>query len=242
MINTGGLLEFLLKLHYLSGGGIYMTNFYIPKSVAEAREIQDSLRLKLKITNDFGKLNTIAGVDVGYDKALSLAHASVVLMSYPELQVISQVQAFVPANFPYVPGYLSFREIPAILAALAKLPYMPSLFMADGQGIAHPRRMGIAAHLGLFLDVPSLGVAKSCLVGQYAMPGPEKSEASMLVDKGECIGVVLRSKERCKPLFISPGHKVDIETSVAITTNCLTRYRLPEPTRLADKFSKVKKA
>src|SRR4029077_6357512 len=133
--------------------------------------IQDALRSRLKIYDDFGTLELIAGVDVGYDIARNLAHASIVTMRPGELKPLEQAQAFMPADFPYIPGLLSFREIPAILAALAQLKTMPGLLMVDGQGIAHYRRMGIAAHLGVILDMPSIGVAKSRLTGTFTMPG-----------------------------------------------------------------------
>jgi len=202
--------------------------------------MQEALRTKLRLVNGFDALRSIAGVDVGYDVPRGLAHASVVIVSFPELSVLEQLQVFAPVNFPYIPGLLSFREIPAILAALAKLCAWPDLWMVDGQGIAHPRRMGIAAHLGVLLDMPSIGVAKSRLTGQFTAPGQQKGDISPLMAGKEHIGTVLRSKEKTNPLFISPGHKVDIETAVDITRKCLTRYRLPEPTRLADKYSKVK--
>lgn len=212
--------------------------FIIPASVAEGRAIQDSLRLGLKLYNDFKKRDTIAGVDVGYDIRRGLAHASIVVMKPGQPDILHQLQVFLPVSFPYIPGLLSFREIPVILAALAKLPAMPDMLMVDGHGIAHPRRMGIAAHLGVILDMPSIGVAKSCLTGRFDMPGPKKGDMRPLMAGGERIGMVVRSREKVKPLFISPGHRVDVETAVEITLQCLTRYRLPEPTRIADKLSK----
>lgn len=159
-------------------------------------------------------------------------------MRLDDLKPIEQVQAFAPATFPYVPGFLSFREIPAILAASAKLKTWPDLWMVDGQGIAHPRRMGIAAHLGVLLNMTSIGVGKSRLTGSFIMPGPNKGDTSPLMAGAEQIGTVLRSREKTNPLFISPGHRVSMETGLNITLQCLTRYRLPEPTRMADKLSK----
>ncbi len=198
------------------------------------------MRASLRLEDDFGALAVIAGVDVGYDVARNLAHASIVTMSPERLEPIEEVQAFSPAGFPYIPGLLSFREIPAILVALAKLKTVPDLLMVDGQGIAHPRRMGIAAHLGVLLDMPSIGVAKSRLTGKFETPGERKGDQSPLMAGKEQIGVVLRSREKVNPLFISPGHRVSMATAVAITMQCLTRYRLPEPTRIADKLSKCK--
>jgi len=200
--------------------------------------MQEALRPKLRIYNDFTSLNLIAGVDVGYDIVRNLAHASIVTMKRGELKPLEQVQAFAPADFPYIPGLLAFREIPAILAALAMLKSTPDIFMVDGHGIAHPKRMGIAAHLGVLLDMPSIGVAKSRLTGRFDMPGEQKGDSSPLIAGKEQIGIVLRSRDKVSPLFISPGHRVDMQTACALATECLTRYRLPEPTRMADKLSK----
>ena len=154
--------------------------------------MQDELRLQLRVEDDFKALNLLAGIDVGYDIARNLAHASIVIMTPETLKPLEQVQAFAPADFPYIPGLLAFREIPAILVALAKLTLIPDLLMIDGQGIAHPRRMGIAAHLGVILNMPSIGVGKSRLTGKFEMPGPHKGDRSPLMAGKECIGTVLR--------------------------------------------------
>ena len=214
--------------------------FKLPASETEARATQEALREKLRLIKPSQAPKTIAGVDVGYDVARGLAHASVVTIDYQTLQLQEQVQAFLPVDFPYIPGLLSFREIPAILEALQKLKALPDVLMVDGQGIAHPRRMGIAAHLGVHLDWPTLGVAKSRLTGKFTMPGLQKGEYSLLLSGKEQIGVVLRSRDNVNPLFVSPGHRMDMETAIEYTLHCLTRYKLPEPTRLADKFSKCK--
>lgn len=219
-----------------------LPEFVVPSSEAAARAAQSALRSQLRIEDDFEPLTLIAGVDVGYDVARNLAHAAIVTMTLDDLKPITQVQAFAPAEFPYIPGLLSFREIPAILAALARLPSMPSLLMVDGMGIAHPRRMGIAAHLGVLLDVPTIGVGKSRLTGRFAPVGLAKGSQSPLMDRNERIGTVLRSRDGVNPLFISPGHRVSLETSVTLVMQCLTRYRLPEPTRQADKLSKCRQA
>jgi deoxyribonuclease V len=216
------------------------TAFAIPESAAHARAVQDELRHKVRRVNDFPALRRIAGVDVGYDNALGLAQASVVVVSLDTMQPLEQVQAFMPAEFPYITGLLSFRELPVLIAALARLKTMPDLLMVDGQGIAHPRRLGIASHLGVWLDMPTIGVAKSRLVGKFETPALAKGSQTPLLDKGEHIGAVLRSRDNVAPLFISPGHRVDIPTAVELTRRCLTRFRLPEPTRLADKYSKCK--
>lgn len=217
------------------------SEFKTPENAVQAKERQMELRKHLNIKDEFGKINTIAGVDVGYDNSRGLAHASIAVMQFDGLKILEQVQEFTPVDFPYIPGLLAFREIPALLAALNKLSKMPDLIMVDGQGIAHPRRMGIAAHLGVLLDWPAIGVAKSRLVGSYDEPGPEKNATSPLLHNGELIGTVLRSKEKTKPLFVSPGHRVSMESALKITQECIIKYRLPEPTRMADKYSKVKK-
>lgn len=218
-----------------------LPEFLTPQSPEHAREIQSELRQKIRVVDDFGTLKLIAGVDVGYDMENNLAHASIVTMTLEDLKPLDHAQAFVAADFPYIPGLLAFREIPAILAALAGLKSAPDLLMVDGQGIAHPRRMGIAAHLGVLLDHPAIGVAKSLLTGTYQEPGPMKGDQTQLMAGKEKIGVVLRSRDNVNPLFISPGHRVAMETAVSLTLRCLTKYRLPEPTRMADKFSKVPK-
>lgn len=210
-----------------------------PKDAAEAIAIQQSLRARVRIEDDFPEIHLIAGIDVGHSRAGN-SRATIALMRPQELKPLEIVTHDMPTEFPYIPGLLSFREIPVILKALKKLSRTPDIFMVDGQGIAHPRRLGIAAHLGVITDMPAIGVAKSRLTGTYAEPGLAKGSTSELAHKGEKIGTVLRSKERSNPLFISPGHRVSHETALELTIACLTRYRLPEPTRIADKYSKQK--
>ena len=200
--------------------------------------IQRELRGQVARTNSvrLEQVRTIAGVDGSYGER---ARAAVVVLSFPDLQMLDQAIAHGAAVFPYVPGLLSFREVPILLAALAKVRVQPDLIIVDGQGYAHPRRLGLASHLGLWLDVPTVGCAKSRLVGRYEEPGSAPGDRSPLVDRGETIGVVLRSKTRTNPLFISAGSKIDLATSVQVVERCLHGYRLPEPTRLADKLSKA---
>jgi len=213
-----------------------------PKTLSDATQMQNELRHAVRLENEFAPIKTIAGIDVSYDLKTNLTRAFVVLLEYQTLQLKTSVTAQLPTSFPYVPGFLSFREIPAILEALKQLPEQPQMLMVDGQGIAHPRRLGIAAHLGAVLDFPAIGVAKSKLTGYYQNPSPHKGDATLLLDykTREQIGTVLRSKDNTNPLFISPGHRIDQPTAVEITMHCLTKYRLPEPTRLADKLSKEK--
>jgi len=210
--------------------------------IAAAIAEQNALRHKVRITDDFGAIKTIAGIDVGYDLERELAKAVVVLLDYQTLVLRTSVIAYAPTDFPYISGLLAFREIPAILKALGCLHEKPDMLMVDGQGIAHPRRMGIAAHLGAITDLPAIGVAKSRLTGKYGELATAAGAQRPLIDKGKTIGMVLRSKPKCNPLYISPGHRVSRESALAITLHSLRGYRLPEPTRIADQISKWKLA
>jgi deoxyribonuclease V len=174
-----------------------------PESATEAFLIQQELRQKVHIKNNPARFRTIAGIDVSHDLKDN-SHCAIVLMDLDSLSPMESIRISMPTKFPYIPGLLSFREIPVILKALSKLKILPDLLMVDGQGIAHPRRLGIAAHLGAILDMPAIGVAKSRLTGKYDDPAPEKGSVSPLMAGKEHIGTVLRSKQKCKPLFISP--------------------------------------
>jgi deoxyribonuclease V len=210
-------------------------------STSEAIAIQRQLRDQVLTTNGITltTLRTVAGVDASYQEKTGEAKAAVVVLAFPGLEVIEQAIITRPITFPYVPGLLSFREVPAVLDALGSLRARPDLLMCDGQGYAHPRRLGLASHLGVYLDMPSVGCAKSRLIGSYDEPGPTQGSLSPLTDHGETIGMVLRSKTGTRPLFISIGHRIDLATSVELVLRCLRGYRLPEPTRLADKLSKT---
>lgn len=212
--------------------------FENPDSVAEARVIQERLRASLILSDRIGPIRRIAGVDVGFHRARNLLRATVVVLDFPELTLRDAAVAESPPGFPYVPGYLSFREVPAILEAFGAVGAKPDLLMVDGHGIAHPRRLGIASHLGLVLGLPSIGVAKSRLCGVHDVPGEAAGDTAELNDGGEIIGTVYRSRVRANPLFISPGHRLGLETAQRLVARCLRGYRLPEPTRLADQMSK----
>jgi deoxyribonuclease V len=206
-------------------------------SPKEAIEIQQALQQRLVLRDDFGEIKTVAGVDVGFEEDNTVTRAAVAVLDFQTLEVVETAIARRPTTFPYIPGLLSFREIPAVLEAMLKLHHVPDLLLCDGQGIAHPRRFGIAAHLGLLLDIPSIGVAKSRLTGTHGELPPEKGGCIPLMDKGEQIGVVLRTRANVKPLYISPGHRVAIKTAHERVMECVTRYRLPETTRLAHKLA-----
>ncbi|HST86923.1 MAG TPA: deoxyribonuclease V [Ktedonobacterales bacterium] len=205
-------------------------------SVEEAVAIQRRLRALVRVEADVAldQVRIVAGVDASYK---DVARAAVVALAFPALEVVETAVAVRAIPFPYVPGLLSFREAPAVLDALAKLRARPDVLIFDGQGLAHPRRLGLASHLGVYLDMPSVGCAKSRLVGRYEEPGPQIGDRAPLVDRGEVVGVALRTKPRTNPLFVSVGHKVDLETAVALVLACLRGYRLPEPTRLADRLA-----
>ncbi len=196
----------------------------------EAFAIQHRLAARVERQPRLGEVRVIAGVDMS---ATGVARAAVVLLSYPELETIEIARAEKPLDFPYVPGLLSFREGPAVTAAFARLSRRPDLVMFDGQGIAHPRRIGIAAHIGVLLDLPSIGVAKSVLVGRSADPGPDPGDWAPMTDKGEVVGAALRTKPRVKPVYISIGNRIDLPSAIQWVLAVCRGYRLPEPTRRA---------
>jgi len=206
----------------------------------EAIALQRELAGRIILEDRLGEVHYVAGVDMAINEENEKAHAAVVLLTYPELEVIERHIYEEPLRMPYVPGLLSFREAPCVLGAFDKLRQRPDLVMVDGQGIAHPRRIGIASHLGLWLELPTIGCAKSILVGRYdkAKLGEEAGSYVPLIDKKDVIGAVVRTRTRVNPMFISPGHMISLETSVKYVLACSKGYRLPEPTRLADKLSK----
>src|SRR5690349_21231783 len=202
----------------------------------EAARFQVELRQRLILTWDKRPVNTIAGVDVSIKT--ETARAAIVVLSYPQLAPVEAVLGDAPLVFPYIPGLLSFREGPAVLLAWSKLQNKPDLLMFDGQGIAHPRGVGIASHMGLWLERPTIGVAKSRLYGRHAEIGPKRGDRADLLDKsGSVIGAVLRTREKTNPLYVSPGHLMDVTHAVEFVLACCTGYRLPEPTRWAHKVA-----
>ncbi len=182
------------------------------------------------------KINLIAGADAAFPSGANLCLAAIVILTYPKLEVIEKVTATVPLDFPYIPGLLSFREAPAILEAYKKLKHKPDIMMLDGQGVAHPRRFGLACHVGVELQLPTIGCAKSRFIGEYVEPDIEKGSTSDLLDGHEVIGQVLRSRHHVKPIFVSAGHLLTLKDATMITKSCCVKYRIPEPTRLADQW------
>jgi deoxyribonuclease V len=224
---------------------------------AEARQIQEELKTHWKGEDSFGLIRTVAGLDASFVLAGSqalkkparrwsrlreanLAIGCAVMYRFPEMEEIERAYAILPLDFPYVPGLLSFREIPVLLAALRKLQTMPGLLFCDAQGYAHPRRMGLASHLGVALDLPTIGCAKSLLIGTHRVLPQKAGSWTPLIDekaRGERIGAVLRTRTGVKPIYVSQGHRVSLETSIRLTLAVADGYRIPRPTRDADHFA-----
>ncbi len=204
-------------------------------SIEQARLLQQRLRNRIILEDQFDikSIIKIAASDVSFTRYGKYLYAAVVILSFPKLEIQEIHRQKYPAIFPYVPGYLSFREVPAILSLFEKIKNAPDVVLCDGHGIAHPRGIGLASHLGLFLDIPTIGCAKSVLVGDYNEPGLKKGSLKPLIYQGKEIGVVLRTREGVKPIFVSPGHKISLEKSVEIVMTCCPLYRIPEPIRIA---------
>lgn len=201
----------------------------------EAVELQKKLRERVRLGPLKKAVETIAGADISFNKFSPVVYAGLVVMRLPSLEVVEEVGVVSETRFPYVPGLLSFREAPSVLEAWSKLKTEPDAVMFDGQGIAHPRRVGIASHVGLILNRPTLGCAKSVLVGKYEEPALERGAWTELVDpkNGETVGAALRTKTRTQPIFVSPGHLIDLESAIRLTLAADGGYRQPEPTRRA---------
>lgn len=211
-------------------------------SPREAIELQKQLAYEVIAEDKIAEpIKTVAGIDLGYDAKNDTSRAVVVVLKFPELELVESSEAILPIQFPYVPGLLSFRETPVAIKALEKLETAPDLILCDGQGIAHPRRFGIACHIGLLADVPTIGVAKSLLVGRFENLDETRGSTAPLIHKNEQIGVALRTKDKVQPLYVSVGHRISLETAVKYVLQCAPKYRLPETTRLADKMASYRK-
>lgn len=206
-------------------------------SPSEAVAVQKALAERVAKKGKLEKPHLVAGLDVAFDKAEGRCIAAVVVWSLMEQGAIETATVRQKVEFPYIPGLLTFRELPALLAALEKLQHEPDFFICDGQGYAHPRRFGLACHLGVVLDRPVIGCAKSILVGEHAEPGPQRGSRAQLMHRSECVGLALRTRSNVKPVYVSVGHRLSLASAVRLVLACTTRYRLPEPTRLADRLA-----
>ncbi|MDJ1179579.1 deoxyribonuclease V [Roseofilum sp. BLCC_M91] len=208
-----------------------------PTSIEEARLIQEQWRDRVITSDCLPEIHWVAGVDLGFEDGGKTTRAAVAVLSFPDLKLVETAIAICPTIFPYVPGFLSFREAPPILKALRQLTTTPDLILCDGQGLAHPRRFGLACHLGTLLNCPTIGVAKSRFIGTHNEPAPKRGSWTPLKDGEEIIGAVLRTRTQVKPLYVSIGHKIGLETAIAYVLDCTPQYRLPETTRLADRLA-----
>jgi len=209
----------------------------------EAVALQRQLASQVKVDVPLTDYELVAGADVSYNRFSTTFYAAVVVLRRSDWSIIETVGAVGENAFPYIPGLLSFREAPVLLQAFAKVKHRPDVVVCDGQGIAHPRRFGIACHLGLWLKLPTIGCGKTKLTGKYEEPGPLPGDTSPLLDRGEVIGEVVRTKARTKPLFVSPGNLIDLASSVRLIVGACKGYRQPEPTRQAHlKVNEVRRA
>ena len=211
-------------------------NIIWPKTIDYAREMQERDKKLVLIEPLHKEPEYVAGVDAAFSE--DRVYAAACLYCYPQLTLLEQAATDKHLVFPYVPGYLLFREGPAIIAALKKLKRKPDVILIDGQGIAHPRGIGSASHLGVLLDIPTIGCAKTKLLGKYRDPGERKGNWTELQFDGRIVGAVLRTRDRVRPLFLSPGHRIDLHDAIRIVLGCIGRYRIPEPLRGADMLSK----
>lgn len=200
-------------------------------SYRAAVEIQERLRDRVLKRWKGPAPRTVAGVDISIKDGR--ASAAVVVLAFPSMEYVTDATATRPADFPYIPGLLAFREVPVALKAFAKLDQRPDLLMVDGHGLAHPRRFGIACFLGVELDLPAIGIGKSLLVGEHRQPGARRSSQTQLRHEGEVIGKALRTRDGVNPVYVSIGHRIDLESAVRFTLRCSKGYRLPEPIRAA---------
>jgi deoxyribonuclease V len=204
-------------------------------SPQDARKLQRRLAPLVIRERGLKTVKTVAGIDIGMKGGV--ACAAVVVLAFPGLEIVARATATRPIAFPYIPGLLTFREGPPILDALDRLDRKPDLFIFDGQGIAHPYRMGIASHIGLLIDLPSIGCAKSLLCGRYQEPGVERGSHIPLDDNGETIGAIVRTRSGVKPVFVSIGHRMDLKSCIDVVLACCKGYRLPETTRIAHRLA-----
>lgn len=202
-------------------------------SIAEATAIQNELRHKVILNTASNAITTIAGADISHNTANNTLYAGIVILSFPGLKLLSYSLVRSETKFPYVPNYLGFREVPALLTAWGQIDFKPDVLILDGQGIIHPRRLGIASHFGVLANHPTIGCAKRMLHGSHKPLGQQKFSTSPVTDGDETLGFTLRTKASVKPVYVSPGHKISLNDSLTIVKSCVLKHRLPEPTRIA---------
>lgn len=215
-------------------GGIRHSWHVTPRA---AIALQRRLRSRVIRLGRPARVRHVAGTDVGFERGGAVTRAAVAVLAYPELELVDHAIARQPTRFPYVPGLLSFRELPALLAALGRLRIRPDVILCDGHGLAHPRRFGIASHLGVYCGIPTIGVAKSRLIGEHRPPPQRRGAWVPLTDQGETIGAVLRSRVHTRPIYVSIGHRLSLPAAVRLVMACTTRFRLPETTRWAHRLA-----
>ena len=208
-----------------------------PVNSEEAKAIQQQLQPEVISEDQLGEVQYVAGVDVGFEEDGAISQAAVAVLSFPDLQLRENAIASRPTTFPYIPGFLSFREVPVVLDALEKISIIPDLILCDGQGIAHPRRFGLACHLGVLTDIPTIGVAKSRFIGDHEELPENKGNWQPLSHDGEIIGAVVRTRTGVKPVYVSIGHRISLLTAIDYVLRCTSKYRLPETTRWADQLA-----
>jgi deoxyribonuclease V len=208
-----------------------------PQTIEEAIVIQDVLRSEVITENQLETVRYVAGVDVGYDSVEGVSRAAVTVLSFPDLQLQQQSVVRSPTAFPYLPGFLSFREVPAVLDALQNISLRPDLILCDGQGLAHPRRFGLACHLGVLTGIATIGVAKTRFIGEHSEVGFERGCWQPLLHEGSTVGAALRTQTGIKPIYVSIGHRVNLIKAIEYVLHCAPRYRLPETTRSADQLT-----
>jgi deoxyribonuclease V len=208
-------------------------------SVEEAIQIQEVLKDRIILKKTFSRVRTIGGGDVAYSKNGNLLFGAVVVLSFPNMEILDMATADGQIPFPYIPTLLTFPEGPILIKTFQRLKIKPDVMIFDGQGIAHPRRMGLASHMGLWLNLPSIGCAKTALLDEFISPGPSKGSYEWIRREGKKVGAVLRTKEKVKPLFVSPGHRIDLLTSIQLLLESCRRFRIPEPLRKAHQATRL---
>ena len=203
-----------------------------------AERLQADLAARVVVEDRFGRIDTVAGLDVAYDRQDNRATAAIVVVRADDLSVVETRTLDTAIRFPYIPGLLSFRELPAICALLQQVTVTPDLLICDGQGIAHPRRFGLACHLGVMFDVPAIGCAKTPLLGAVCEPGLARGDSAALLDRGDTVGCALRTRSGVKPVYVSPGHRISVASACEWVLKLAPRFRLPEPLRLADQAAR----